>query len=354
MMKESVTPFIVAICLATLAGCATKPIVDDGRPLDSRLMAGIAAYAEAAAAVRPATVRSAAMADSGCANQYELPFDVLTSYGVDDVNTKIAWERALGIDENLTVIAADRSSGLRAGDVIAGVDGYESGNKLRMEGKLTEARDRGAPFALKLASGEQVTISPVRVCRGHVLIASPLEPALQRYHWTESVHPLEIFRLPLTPDEAQWIVLWTQGLSERGGARMKTYAFTVGSLKWLAVIGLGFATSGAAASVRGAAAASGGSAGGQVAATQLAGEAVSLMAQSAANRASLSGISGVAAGVFDRADQWAFENMRRLGMNPRAGLSLHEKLVAHGAAANAFLLDEKRLASMRALVAGLP
>jgi hypothetical protein len=78
------------------------------------------------------------------------------------------------------------------------------------------------------------------------------------------------------------------------------------------------------------------------------------MAQSAANRASLSGVSSVAAGVFDRADQWAFDNMRRLGMNPRAGLSLHEKLVAQGAAANAFLLDEKRLARMRALVAGLP
>jgi hypothetical protein len=77
------------------------------------------------------------------------------------------------------------------------------------------------------------------------------------------------------------------------------------------------------------------------------------MAQSAADKASLSGVSGVAAGVFDRADQWAFEQMRRLGMNPRAGLSLHEKMVAHGAAGNAFLLDEARLAKMRALVAGL-
>jgi hypothetical protein len=45
--------------------------------------------------------------------------------------------------------------------------------------------------------------------------------------------------------------------------------------------------------------------------------------------------------------------MRRLGMNPRAGLSLHEKMVAQGAAGNAFLLDEARLAKMRAMVAGL-
>jgi hypothetical protein len=347
MMKGSIKTVIVAIFLAALGGCATTLTVDDGRQLDSRLVAEMQAYGEAAVAVRPATVRSSAMAGNGCDNQYELPFDVMTSYGIDDADTKVAWARALGIDENLTVIAADRTSGLRAGDVIAQVDGYESGNKLRMERKLTEVRDRGEPFVLQLASGEQVTITPVKVCRGHVLLAPPLEPGLQRYHWTESVHPLEVFHLPLTPDEAEWIVLWTQGLSECGGARMKTYAFTVGAVKWLAVLGLGFATSGAAA-------AAGTSASSHVAATQLAGQAASLMAQSAANRASLSGVSSVAAGVFDRADQWAFDNMRRLGMNPRAGLSLHEKLVAQGAGTNAFLLDEKRLASMRALVAGLP
>ena len=78
------------------------------------------------------------------------------------------------------------------------------------------------------------------------------------------------------------------------------------------------------------------------------------MAQSAANRASLTGVSRVAAGVFEQADKWAFDNMLRLGMDPRAGLGLHEKLVAQGAAGNAFLLDAQRLKQMRALVAGLP
>jgi len=43
---------------------------------------------------------------------------------------------------------------------------------------------------------------------------------------------------------------------------------------------------------------------------------------------------------------------RRLGPDPRAGLRLHEKLVAQGAADNAFLLDARRLAAMRAPVAG--
>jgi hypothetical protein len=350
-MKSSFTAFIVAIFLASLAGCATKLTVDDGRALDSRLVAEMRAFAEAAVAVRPAIVRSSAMADSGCDKQYELPFDVVTSYGIDDVDTRVAWARALGIDENLTVIAADQASGLRGGDIIVRVDGYESGNKLKMERKLTEARDRGEPFALQLESGEQVSISPVSVCRGHVLIAPPLEPALQRYHWTESVHPLELFHGPLTTDEVQWIVLWTQGLSEEGGARMKTYAFMVGSVKWLTVLGLGFTVSSAAASARAASAAAGTSATGQVAAAHLAGQAASLMAQSAANKASLSGVSSVAAGVFDRADQWAFEHMQRLGMDPGAGLHLHEKLIAQGAAANAFLLDEKRLAGMRTRIA---
>jgi hypothetical protein len=345
----------IAICfLAILSGCATKLTEDDGRAVDSRLVAEMRSFGEAAAEMRPAIVRSSAAADSGCDNQYELPFDAMTTYGVDDPDTRVAWARALGVDENLTVIAADPSSGLRAGDIVAEVDGHKSSDKLALAERLRQARDRGEPFDLKLASGEQVTVAPFRLCRGHVLVAPPLEPALQRYHWSASVHPLEVFQQPLSADEAEWIVLWTQGLSEQGGARMKTYAFVVGTFKWLSVVGLGFATSSAVASTRAAASAAGTSATGQVAATQLAGQAASLMAQSAANRASLSGVSSVAAGVFDRADKWAFDEMKRLGMDPRAGLTLHQKLVARGAASNAFLLDAPRLAAMRALVAGLP
>jgi hypothetical protein len=351
MFKRSMAAWVAVCHLAILAGCATKLTVDDGRALDSQLIARMRAFADSAAVLRPAIVRSQGVAASGCDQQYELPFDVMTTYGIGDADTKVAWVRALGIDENLTVIAADPSSALHAGDIVTSIDGYESRNKVRMANRLTEARDRGAPFDLRLADGAQVTITPITVCRGHVLIAPPLEPALQRYHWTESIHPLEVVYRALSPDEAEWIVLWTQGLSEQGGARMKTYAFVVGSIKWLSVVGLGFATSAATASAR-AAAGAGASVGGQVAGIQLAGQAASLMAQSAANQASLSGISGVAAGVFDQADKWAFEHMRALGMNPGAGLSLHDKLVAQGAANNAFLLDEKRLAAMRALVAG--
>jgi hypothetical protein len=345
---------VLALSLFLLNGCATRVTVDDGRPLNAGMVADMRAFGDAAMELRPAIVRSAFAADSGCENQYDLPFDAMTTDGIDDDDTRVAWLRALGLDDNLTVIAADRSSGLRAGDIISEVDGYRSGNKLGLVERLIDARDRGAPFDIVLDSGERVTVSPVRLCRGHVLVAPPLEPALQRYHWTKSVHPLELFQHPLTADEAQWIVLWTQGLSEQGGARMKTYAFVAGSVKWLSVVGIGIAASSAAASARAAAGAAGSSAAGQVAASQLAGQAASLMVRSAANRASLSGVSGVAAGVFDEADQWAFDNMLRLGMDPRAGLRLHEKLVAQGAANNAFLLDEPRMKQMRALIAGLP
>lgn len=348
-MNHLKTMLLAAICLATATGCASRPTVDDGRPLDSRLLANMRAYGAAARALRPAIVRSAGLGDGACSHQYELPFEVVSSYGASDENIKIAWLRTLGVTDNLTVIAADPVSTLRAGDVVASIDGYHSKNRQKMAEALLAARDRGKPFALELASGRKVMVAPLKVCRGHVLVAPPLAPTAQRYHWSESIHPLEVFGRPLSDDEAQWIVLWTQGLSEQGGARMKAYAFMVGTFKWASVLALGAGTSSAAASARGAA---GTSAAGRVAAVELAGQAASLMARSAANRASLSGVSSVAAGVFDRADAWAAAGMEKLGMDPGAGLSLHRKLVAQGAASNAFLVDEKRLAQMRVLAVG--
>jgi hypothetical protein len=355
-MKRSFKLIIAAIFVAALAGCATTGLtVDDGRKLDDKLLSDMKAYGAGAAALRPAIVRSAAVSDRNCSIQYELPFEAITAYGVEDPDAKIAWVRALGVNENLTVIAADTSSAVAKGDIITEVAGYKPKNTLKMVRALVDARNRGQSFRMTLASGRQVLISPITVCQGHTTIASPLHAATQNYHWTQSIHPLEVFHQALTPDEAIWIVLWTQGLSEQSGAAMKAYAFIVGSVKWIARIALGFATGGATAAVRGAAAAAGSSAAaGQIAAAQLAGQAASLMASAAANRASLSGINGIAAGRFDQADKWAFENMIKLGMNPLAGLTLHEKLVAQGAAANAFLLDEKRLAGMQELVAGLP
>jgi hypothetical protein len=352
-MKRSINVIIAAIFLAALTGCATTSLtVDDGRKLDDKVLSDMKAYGAGAAALRPAIVRSAALNDKNCSLQYELPFEAMTSYGVEKDDAKIAWVRALGVNEKLTVIASDTSSGLAVGDVIIEVAGYKSRNTLKMVSKLADVRNRGKPFRLTLASGRNVLISPMKVCRGYTTIASPLHAAAQSYHWTQSIHPLEVFHQALTPDEAAWIVLWTQGLSEQCGATMKTYAFMVGSVRWITMIAFGVA-GGAGATARSAAVGAGSSATGQAAAAQLAGHAASMMASAAANRVSLSGINGIAADRFDQADEWAFANMRKLGMNPRAGLTLHEKLIAQGAVANAFLLDEKRLAGMQQLMSGL-
>lgn len=348
-MKCALSAVLAAFFLALLGGCATRPTVDDGRALDPHLVSNIRTYGAAAEVIRPAIVRSAAVNDVGCSTQYELPFDVMTSYGVSDDDEKVALLRVLGVTDSLRVIAADPVSGMNKGDIIQRVNGYDGRNSLKMIDMLAQARDDGTPIDITLASGRRVQVFPFRVCRGHVVIASPFDPAVQLYHWTQSVHPLEIFRQELTEDEAEWIVLWTQGLSEEGGARMKTYAFMVDSFKWIATLGLGMAASGAATSARGAAAA-GTASGGQVAAAQLAGQAASMMTRAAANRASLTGVSHAAGGAFDDADAWAYRNIQKLGMNPRAGLTLHQKMVAAGAASNAFLYDDERLDAMLALL----
>ncbi|MGB9111047.1 MAG: hypothetical protein WCC39_20360, partial [Telluria sp.] len=171
MSKGWLSVLSAAYGFVFLGGCATNTLtVDDGRPLNGQLVASMQDFGEAAVAVRPAIVRSASLADSGCDQQYELPFDAMTTDGVGDADTKVAWARALGIDENLTIIAADSSSGLRPGDIVAEVDGYKSRNKVAMADRLVDARDRGEPFELTLDSGERVTVAPIRICRGHVMV----------------------------------------------------------------------------------------------------------------------------------------------------------------------------------------
>ena len=70
---------------------------------------------------------------------------------------------------------------------------------------------------MKTAAGKTATLKPFQVCRGYTRLAPPVTPGYQDFHWLMSVHPLDIFRPQITPDEALWMVLWTQGLSEEGG-----------------------------------------------------------------------------------------------------------------------------------------
>jgi len=58
---------------------------------------------------------------------------------------------------------------------------------------------------------------------------------------------------------------------------------------------------------------------------------------------SVSSLSWVATTAFDDADRWAWDRIGKLGGDPLAGATLHQKLLDQGLIANAFVLDEERL-----------
>ncbi|MCV2370304.1 hypothetical protein [Roseateles oligotrophus] len=360
-----------------LAACAApKYTVDDGRKVDEGLLANIRSYGSGEQSLRPAIVRSAALKDPKCDRQWELPFAVATSYGWAE-NDRVAWVRGLNVDERLTVVAAAPNSPLNPGDKLLAVAGKKDEDSESLLAKLADARDAGKPFFVTLSSGANRAVSPFEVCRGYARLAPPNTPEVQDYHWLLSLHSLEISKAQLSEDEALWAVLWTQGLSEEGGARMKTYHYgtkIVGTLYNLATLATGL--HGAALAAEAAVSAA------KVAAKSVASEIVkqqlieqgkALAAQrireglidagkeltkqqvmnglqaAAVNRSSLSGVAWVASTVFDQADQWAFERAEKLGADPLAGFSLHQKLLERSLAGNAFALDIERLEALSKL-----
>ena len=71
------------------------------------------------------------------------------------------------------------------------------------------------------------------------------------------------------------------------------------------------------------------------------------MQQAMINRGRLSGVSRVAATVFDRADAWARQRMQQLDANPLAGMQLHQRLAEAGLASNAFVFDPERMEALQ-------
>lgn len=366
-----------ALAGALLAGgCATRQYtVDDGRPVNETLLKDLRAYGQAEQALRPAIVRSAALKDPDCATQWEIPFTVASSeaWSADD---RVAWMRALKVDERLTVISAMPGTNLKPGDRIVGLDGYRSDNAQKMSEELVALRDRGRPFSLELSDRRLVIVTPLKVCRGYARVAPPNTPQLQDYHWLMSLHALDLGRLPLTEDEALWVVLWTQGLSEEGALRMKAYHYTTATASTLYSLFSLYSGMGAAAAAANAAIEAARSAATTVASDLirqqlmdqarsyalsriqegltdaarklLTSQAVSVMQQAAANRGALGGISRVAVTVFDQADRWAWSRSRQLGANPLAGFTLHQKLLEAGLVDTAFVLDGERLSGLTA------
>ncbi len=371
---------LLIVLIALLTGCASGPkfTVDDGRKVDETLLAGMRAYGAGERLIRPAIARSAALKDKDCDKQWELPFAVATSAGwsADD---RVAWVRALQVDERLTVIAVTQDSPLAPSDRIVRVGSREDIDGERLLETLAEARDAGKPFNVGLASGRTVAIKPFEVCRGYTRFAPPNTAQLQDYHWLLSLHPLEVTQAEPTPDEALWMVLWTQGLSEEGGARMKTYHYAIkiaGTLYNLATLASGVKAAALAADAAMSAAKSAAAnvaseflkqqliEQGKALATQKIREGLvdaaqqltrqqvmNVMQAAAANRGSLSGISRIAATTFDYADAWAFTRMAALGASPLAGFTLHQKLIERSLAANAFLFDADRLAAINKIAA---
>ena len=222
------TAWAVALMALFLGACSTvKYTVDDGRKVNETLLANLRALGHGERALRPAIARSAALNDPDCSRQWELPISVATSFEWDE-DDRVAWVRALGVDERLTVVAAAPDAGLAVGDKIVEIQGYKKKDSNKMLAELASLRDDGDPFKVMTAAGKTITLKPFQVCRGYTRLAPPVTPGYQDFHWLMSVHPLDIFRPQITPDEALWMVLWTQGLSEEGGARIGRIGVGVG------------------------------------------------------------------------------------------------------------------------------
>lgn len=368
---------LALLTAALLGGCAApKFTVDDGRAVDPTLLANIRLFGQGEQAMRPAIARSARLQDPDCDRQWELPIAVATSQGWAE-NDRVAWVRALGVDERLTVVATTHEAPLKPGDRLVDIDGSTSNEAAKLLAELGRMRERGLPFPVTTSSGKTVQIRPFEVCRGYTRLAPPNTPDLQDYHWLMSYHPLEVVRADLTEDEALWTVLWTQGVSEEGGMRMKAYDYGTSLLSTLYTVatlasglkGAAMAAEAAVATAQQAAA----SVATEVLKQQLIDQAktfaanrmkeeigrsvqaltqaqvIAGMQQVAANRGLLGGISRVAATVFDDADAWAYTRMERLGANPLAGFTLHQKLLERNLLTNALAFDPERMAAVQAL-----
>ena len=370
------------LAIIALTACSTpRYTIDDGRPVDEALLKNIRLLGQGERLLRPAIVRSAQLNDPDCATQWELPFSVASSYEWKE-DERVAWMRGLQVDERLSIISTSPGLDLDIGEKLVELDGYSRENSTKMLTKLANLRDGGDPFEIKTSTGKILTITPLKVCRGYTRLATPDIPYHQDFHWLINTHPLSVFDPLITPDEALWMVLWGQGLSEEGGGRMKTFHYSkkfILTLVDIASMAVGLNAAGQAAKV---AANQVAQAAAQKAATEAAArqileqagrdaaqavvkeyaqkfgeeiaksagkEVVMSVGQSFAARVGLMGVSGVslvASTAFDEADAWAFERQVKLGADPLAGATLHRKLIDHGLVNNAFALDDERIGNL--------
>lgn len=346
------TALLIGLMVAT-SGCGIKYAQDDGRRLDDKLVSAIRATGNGLAVLRPAIEKSSRSRPAECERQWELPFVTVSSEALTP-DEKVAWVRFFGVDERPTVVGAAPGSSLSWGEKITRINRYSSSDGNEMQSYLLELRDLGAPFIVTNARGKRVSVEPFEVCRGRVRIAPRDAPDTQNYHWLESTHPLPVFSTNPSADEALWIVLWTQGLSETAGARMKAYHYAYLPLRALIKAALLLNSVSAiakAAEISGAALANqaGSAIGGSVLSGAAQTRSSSILFDSSKNREALEGVSWVAGTQFEEADAWALERILELGANPAAAIGLHHKLTAIGHGQNAFVFDEPRLHALQKL-----
>lgn len=375
---------LIGCMVLGMTACGTpRYTIDDGRPVDETLLGNIRLLGQGERLLRPAIVRSASLNDPDCSTQWELPFSVASSYELEETE-RVAWVRALQVDERLSVISTAPGCDLEVGEKLVELGGYSKKDSNKMLERLASLRDDGDPFEVKTSTGRQVVINPFKVCRGYTRLAPPNQPSKQDFHWLINTHPLDIFNPSITPDEALWMVLWGQGLSEQGGGRMKTFHYGkkfVTTLIDIASLAYGLNAAGQAAQAAAnqalkTAGTAASKAASEAAARQLLEEAGKEAAQAAAKEyaqkigteiaksvgketamvvgqsyvarvgLSVSSLSLVASTAFDDADIWAFERMTKLGADPFAIATLHRKLVDRGLVRNVFALDDERLGNL--------
>jgi hypothetical protein len=335
----------------------------------------------------PARKLASKVIDDSCSKQWNLPVKVASS-GIprrsDD--KKSVWENDFGVSKpgskSLTVIAALPETGLVPGDVIIKNEGdaaAEEGYRRLGMSWIRDNDDKQEPFEVVTDKGKRAKIEPFQTCKGWSMVEildNKLNTTQYASDWV--IQPVETFAVDLSPAEAEWIVLWSEGFSAEATTRLQMFKlgkFAVGVAMSNTVSSAASGTINSATSavknVAQDAAKEAASAASKAAAQEIARQAMAQakgMIQDAVTKVVATRVAGIVAKkavgyaydpmwnavaetAFDDADAWAFKKMKALGMDPKAALTLSAKLSEAGVKTH-FVMDENRLAAFGKLLNG--
>lgn len=327
---------------------------------------------------------SSKVLDDSCTKQWNLPVVVAASKLPGRNETKEGiWKTVADVEnDNLTVIAALPETGLKAGDKLVKPENDDSAaagyRRLRMKWGFMKDDD-GTPFEVVTDKGVKSRIEPYQTCKGRSL-PELLDNKLNTTQMASErvFEPVETFVVDMTPEEYEWMTLWTEGFSAEATSRLEL--FKLGKL----AVGLAMSntvSSAASGTINSAtsavknvaqdAAKEAASSASKAAAQEIARQAMAQakgMIQDAVTKVVATRVAGIVAKkavgyaydpmwnavaetAFDDADAWAFKKMKALGMDPKAALTLSAKLSEAGVKTH-FVMDENRLAAFGKLLNG--